>query len=149
MTPPRAPTFRELTQEECTELLARNNVGRIAFSYHDHVDIEPTNFAYQDGWLYGRTGVGTKLRTLAHNRWVAFEADEVSGPFDWQSVVVKGALYLLEADGPRPETYEQAVKALRSLNPLVLTEDDPAPHRTVVFRIHADQVTGRLATTEK
>jgi nitroimidazol reductase NimA-like FMN-containing flavoprotein (pyridoxamine 5'-phosphate oxidase superfamily) len=149
VTPSRPPTFRELTQEECTALLARNSVGRIAFSYHDHVDIEPINYKYQDGWVYGRTGAGTKLRTLAHNRWVAFEADEVAGPFDWQSVVIKGALYILEPDGPRPEAYELAVTTLRTLNPLVLTEKDPAPNRTVVFRIHADQVTGRLATTEK
>ena len=147
MTPSRAPTFRELTQEECKELLARNSVGRIAFSYHDHVDIEPINYKYEDGWVYGRTGAGTKLRTLAHNRWVAFEADEVAGVFDWQSVVVKGALYILESGGARPEAYEQAVAALRTLNPRVLTDDDPAPNRNVVFRIHADQVTGRLAST--
>jgi nitroimidazol reductase NimA-like FMN-containing flavoprotein (pyridoxamine 5'-phosphate oxidase superfamily) len=146
VTPSRTPTFRELTPDECKDLLARNNVGRIAFSYHDHVDIEPINFVYHDGWVYGRTGVGTKLRTLAHNRWVAFEADEVSSPFDWQSVVIKGALYLLEADGPRPEAYGQAVELLRTLNPRVLTDDDPAPNRTVVFRIHADQVTGRSAS---
>ncbi len=149
MTPSRAPTFRELTQEECKDLLARNSVGRIAFSYHDHVDIEPINFKYDDGWVYGRTGAGTKLRTLAHNRWVAFEADEVSGPFDWQSVVVKGALYILEGEGARPETHAHAVELLRTLNPLVLTENDPAPNRTVVFRIHSDQITGRLATTSE
>jgi nitroimidazol reductase NimA-like FMN-containing flavoprotein (pyridoxamine 5'-phosphate oxidase superfamily) len=147
VTPSRTPTFRELTREESDALLTRNSVGRIAFSYHDHVDIEPINYIYSDGWVYGRTGADTKLKTLAHNRWVAFEADEVSGPFDWESVVVKGALYLLEADGPRPEAHAQALELLRTLNPRVLTADDPAPSRTAVFRIHADQVTGRLAST--
>jgi nitroimidazol reductase NimA-like FMN-containing flavoprotein (pyridoxamine 5'-phosphate oxidase superfamily) len=142
-----SPHFRELTRGECDELLARNHVGRIAFSYHDHVDIEPINFVYDDGWIYGRTGDGTKLRTLAHNRWLAFEADEVSALFDWKSVVVKGALYILESGGARGDAHDHAIEVMRRVHPELLTPDDPAPERTVVFRIHADQVTGRAAST--
>jgi uncharacterized protein len=147
VTKPKQPTFRELTREECDALLLRTRVGRIAFSYHDHVDIEPINFIYEDGWIYGRTSDGTKLRTLAHNRWLAFETDEVSALFDWQSVVVKGALYILEGGGVRNEAHEHAVELMRSVSPDVLGANDPAPARTVVFRIHADQVTGRAAST--
>ena len=147
-TPSGAAEFSELTREECLELLRRNHVGRIAFSYHDHVDIEPIYFVWDDEWIYGRTADGTKLRTLAHNRWLAFEADEIAGLYNWKSVVVKGALYILDAAGPRPETYEHAVGVLRKLNPKALGDDDPAPMMTVVFRIHADQVTGRQASTK-
>ena len=139
--------FSELTREECNALLERNHVGRIAFSYHDHVDIEPIHFVYENEWLYCRTAEGTKLRTLAHNRWVAFEADEVSALFDWKSVVVKGALYLLESGGAQAETYDHALSVLRKLSPELFGEKDPAPMRKVVFRIHADQVTGRQAST--
>ena len=146
MTPSKAPVFRELTREECDALLARKHVGRIAFSYHDHVDIEPIHFVYEDGWLYGRTGDGTKLRTLAHNRWLAVETDEISAMFDWKSVVIKGALYILESAGS--DTYDHAVGVLRKLLPDALSAHDPLPDRTVVFRIHADQVTGRSASTQ-
>lgn len=148
MTPHKATLFRELTRGECDELLARNHVGRIAFSYHDHVDIEPIHYVYDSGWVYGRTGDGTKLRTLAHNRWLAFETDEVTALFDWRSVVIKGALYILEKGGALGDEYAHAVELMRKLNPAVLTESDPAPERTVLFRIHADQVTGRLASTD-
>jgi nitroimidazol reductase NimA-like FMN-containing flavoprotein (pyridoxamine 5'-phosphate oxidase superfamily) len=147
VTPGRAPVFRELTREECEALLERNHVGRIAFSYHDHVDIEPIHYVYADEWIYGRTGDGTKLRTLAHNRWLAFETDEVTALFDWKSVVVKGSLYLLEAGGAKHDEYAHAVETLRRFNPQVLTADDPAPARTVVFRIHADAMTGRAASS--
>jgi len=147
VTSGRAPTFRELSRDECDALLARNHVGRIAFSYHDHVDIEPIHFVYEDGWLYGRTGDGTKLRTLAHNRWLAVETDEITALFDWKSVVIKGSLYILEHGGPHQETYDHAVAELRKLLPETLGEGDPLPDRTVVFRIHADQVTGRAAST--
>jgi nitroimidazol reductase NimA-like FMN-containing flavoprotein (pyridoxamine 5'-phosphate oxidase superfamily) len=142
-------TIRDLPREECDALLAKNHVGRIAFSYRDHVDIEPISFVFDDGWLYGRTGMGTKLRTLAHNRWVAFETDEINAMTEWRSVVVKGALYLLEPDGAHAETYARAVEVLRSLNPLAFGAQDPTPERTVVFRIHADQVTGRSLGTHR
>ena len=141
------PTFRELTAEECAALLSRNNVARIAFSYRDHVDIEPIHYVYAEGWLYGRTTYGTKLRTLAHNRWLAFEVDEISALFDWKSVVVKGALYLLEANGSQSEAYVKALEILRTLIPEALDEGDPTPDRTVIFRIHADQISGRASST--
>jgi len=149
VTSAKAPVFRELTHEECESLLTGKHVGRIAFSYHDRVDIEPIHFVYESGWVYGRTGEGTKLRTLAHNRWVAFETDEVNAMFDWRSVVVKGALYLLDADGQRGEAYDHAVEVLRSFMPEALRQDDPLPDRTVVFRIHVDQMTGRAASASE
>jgi uncharacterized protein len=145
--PHKPPAFRDLSRAECDAMLASGHVGRIAFSYHDHVDIEPIHYVFEGEWIYGRTSDGTKLRTLAHNRWLAFETDEFSGLFDWKSVVVKGSLYLLEANGTKSEAYDHALELLRSLSPHLLREDDPAPHRTVVFRIHADQVTGRAAST--
>ena len=138
-------SIREMTRAESDTLLAKNHVGRIAFSYRDHVDIEPISYVFSDGWLYGRTTHGTKLRTLAHNRWVAFETDEISAQWEWQSVVVKGALYLLDANGAHAEVYARAVDVLRSLVPHAFDDADPTPERTVIFRIHADQVTGRIA----
>ena len=143
-----APNFHEMNRAECDALLTRNHVGRIAFSYRDHVDIEPIHYVYADGWIYGRTTYGTKLRTLAHNRWLAFETDEISALFDWKSVVVKGALYVLEPDGTQGEHYLKALELIRSLSPNALTQNDPAPERTVLFRIHADQITGRSSRTD-
>ncbi len=142
----QTPEFRELSRDECLALLSRHNVGRIAFSYRDHVDIEPIHYQFSEGWLYGRTTSGTKLRTLAHNRWVAFEVDEIRALFDWESVVVKGALYLLERNGSQADNYAKAVDVLRHLVPAALDDEDPTPDRTVVFRIHTDQITGRAAT---
>lgn len=147
MTVPNSPppTFRELTRAECEEVLARNHIGRIAFSYHDHVDIEPIHYVYADGWIYGRTAAGSKLRTLAHNRWLAFETDEIEALFIWRSVVIKGALYLLEPTSSPAGVYEMAIGKIRQLVPAAFGEADPTPSRNVVFRIHVDQLTGRMA----
>jgi len=87
--------FRELSTDEIQHLLQSNHVGRLAFSLHDRVDIQPIHYVYDSGWLYGRTSVGQKSETLTHNQWVAFEVDEVSDTFDWRSVVVHGSFWIL------------------------------------------------------
>jgi hypothetical protein len=142
MTLTAKPVVRALKGEEAQALLVRNSVGRIAFSHHDRVDIEPIHYVYRAPWIYGRTGAGAKLLTLAHNQWCAFETDDVRGMLDWESVVVKGPF------SPRHSPfagwdYDLAIAALRELLPSVLTDDDPTPHRDIVFGIHASEISGR------
>lgn len=145
------PHFRELTRTECEALLARHHVGRMAFSLHDRVDIEPLHYVFADGWLYGRTSIGTKISMLEHHPWVAFEVDEHEGLFDWRSVVVKGAFYRVDSEespfGEDP-VMARGVALLRSLLPETLTAGDPVPFRRTVFRIHLDEVTGRAARSQ-
>jgi nitroimidazol reductase NimA-like FMN-containing flavoprotein (pyridoxamine 5'-phosphate oxidase superfamily) len=142
----RAPRLVALSRAECMRLLARNHVGRLAYAFRDAVDIVPLYYAYADGWIYARTSPGQKLAKLRHNRWVAFEVDELHGKFDWSSVVVHGALYLLERESGVSETWEQAVTVLQGKFPEAFTDHDPVPFRTALFRIHVDAVSGRRAT---
>jgi uncharacterized protein len=143
------PVIRDLSPDECAAVLARGYVGRIAFSSHDRVDIQPVHYVYEDGWIYGRTSTGAKLVTLRHNPWVAFEVDEVRAPFDWTSVVVRGSFHQLAepADAPPRERVarEHAIDLLRALVPGTLRPGDPTPWRDVVFRIAIDEITGREA----
>src|SRR5829696_6231313 len=145
-----SPTFRELSATEMHELLARNHVGRIAYSFHDRVDIEPISYVFADDAFYMRTEPGSKLSTLAHAPWVAFEVDEIEGSFDWRSVVAHGTIYMLEDAGSRVAraTYDSAVRRLRELMPDALTPDDPVPERHVVLKLFPAEVTGREATSK-
>jgi nitroimidazol reductase NimA-like FMN-containing flavoprotein (pyridoxamine 5'-phosphate oxidase superfamily) len=139
------PVFRHLSARDSRSLLRRHRVGRIGFTFRDRVDIEPISFVASGNWLYARTGPGTKLRQLRHNPWVAFQVDEVDGPFDWRSVVVHGTAYFLEANGG--EDYRRALRILRRLDRRILTDADPVPERRVVFRVHIHEITGRAAST--
>ena len=141
------PEFFELSRSEANELLTRHRVGRLAFTFHDRVDIEPISYVFAEGWLYGRTSHGTKLTTVKHHPWVAFEVDEVEGPFDWRSVVVHGTVYMLQGAGTDAErrAYRSAVRLLRRLVPGTLGKRDPVPFRSVVMKLHVDRVSGRLA----
>src|SRR5687767_1723017 len=143
------PTFHDLDPDEVNALLARNHVGRIAYSFHDRVDIEPISYVFADGAIYMRTAPGSKLSTLAHAPWVAFEVDEARGPFDWRSVVVHGTVYVLHDTGSRIDraTYQHAVSRLRQLTPEAFGGDDPTPTRRVVVKFYPDVLQGRAART--
>ena len=142
----RSPRIVALSRVECTRLLARNHVGRIAYAFREAIDIVPIHYAYADGWIYARTSPGQKIAKLRHNRWVAFEVDEIHGMYQWTSVVVRGGLYLLDEDAVVRDTWERAVTVLQDKFPGAFTARDPVPFRTTIFRIHVDAVSGRRAT---
>ena len=143
-----APSFRTLTAPECEEILSRNHVARIAYSFHDRVDIEPVHYVYDRGSMFGRTSPGSKLTTLTHNHWMAAEVDEVDGLFDWSSVVVHGSFYTVSPDVPGAEAaaWARGIELLRTLIPETGTLDDPVNFRSVVFQIKVDRWSGREAT---
>jgi hypothetical protein len=142
-------TFRDLEKGEMERMLRAHHVGRLAFGFRGQVDIEPISYVFEEGWVYGRTAPGTKLTVLEHHPWVAFEIDDIQGPFDWQSVVVKGTVYFVERDhlNEMNERYDHIVSVLQRHMPGAFTEEDPAPHRTVLFGIHIDELSGRAAQT--
>ncbi len=141
------PMFSELPRDEALALIERNHIGRIAFTFHDRVDIEPISYVYSDEWLYARTSEGTKLTTVKHHPWVAFEVDEVTSRLEWQSVVARGTMYILDPERDDSKLYEHAIDVLRSVDPDAFTDADTTPFRRAVFRIHIDDITGRRSST--
>jgi nitroimidazol reductase NimA-like FMN-containing flavoprotein (pyridoxamine 5'-phosphate oxidase superfamily) len=140
-------TFRELSRDEIEAMLLRNRVGRLAYSLHDRVDIEPIHYIYERGWLYGRTSEGDKLATIKHNQWVAFEVDEVTDMFDWRSLVLHGSFWVLHPrGGPHAEElWKKAAELVTRIVPGALTESDPVAFRQTIFRIAVADVRGREA----
>ena len=143
-------SFREMERAEIEAMLLRNKVGRLAFSFHDRVDLQPIHYVYERGWLYGRTSEGEKIASLAHNQWVAFEIDEIDDTFDWKSVVIHGSLWILHPRGsPRAEeVWAKAAELVSKIVPGALTEDDPVGFRQILFRIAVSDVRGREAKTK-
>lgn len=143
-----APSFRTLDPTECEQLLSRNHVARIAYSFHDRVDIEPVHYVYDRGSMFGRTSPGSKLTTLTHNHWMAAEVDEVDGLFEWRSVVVHGSLYTVSPDVPGAEAaaWARGIELLRALIPETGTDDDPVRFRSIIFEIRIEEMSGREAT---
>ena len=143
-----SPTFHVLDRAESEALLGRHNVGRIAYSFRDRVDIEPVHYVFEDGHIYGRTQFGTKVEVMAHHPWVAFEVDEVDALFEWRSVVVHGRIVFPDPIGPPDEAaqYARGMEVFRTLVPAAFTDADPTPARDIVFVLHINDMSGRAAT---
>lgn len=143
----RRPRFFELTSAESRRVLARNHVGRLAFQRRGQMDIEPLGYVATKHWIYLRSAYGSKLAAVSRAPFVAFEVDEVRGPFDWRSVVVSGTIYMLPSDGSPLEQrgYRRAVRLFRAVMPEAFTPDDPVPEREHVYGLNVQRITGRGA----
>jgi nitroimidazol reductase NimA-like FMN-containing flavoprotein (pyridoxamine 5'-phosphate oxidase superfamily) len=139
--------IRDLSREETEAIIQRNRVGRLAFSFHDRVDIQPIHYIYEHGWLYGRTSEGDKISALKHNQWIAFEIDEVADVFDWRSVVIHGSFWIIHPRGsPRAEElWTKAAELVAKVVPGALTDTDPVAFRHTLFRIAVGDACGREA----
>lgn len=143
----RAPQFFVLSPAECAAILGRNHVGRLAYREGERVQIQPVGYVASEDWLFLRSAYGAKLEAITSDPFVAFEVDEVEGPFDWRSVVAHGTIYLRPSDGSAIEQREaqRAIEAFQSVMPEALTANDPVPERNVIYGLHVHEMTGRMA----
>lgn len=124
--------IRSLTPRECLDLLATQEVGRLAFSEHALPTIRPVNFFLDNGDIVIRTGHNGSISKLTREV-VAFEADEIDrdGNTGW-SVVVLGK-----------------VQPITDIDDLVRLADPlrrpwPAGDRSHFLRIPIDLISGRV-----
>lgn len=143
------PQFFVLTPAECAEVLERNHVGRLAFRQRRWVEMQPLGYVAQGRWIFLRSAYGAKLEAITRDPFVAFEVDEIEGPFDWRSVLVHGTIYVLQDGGGSRGEHQarRALDALRTVMPETLSESDPIPERQIIYGLHIQEVTGRLART--
>lgn len=144
-TPQDRFSIDAMSDGDARSLLAQNHVGRLAFTLHGRVDIEPISYVVDGEWILFRTSEGHKAEILRHHPWVAFQTDEIRGRFDWQSVVVHGRVQNLPDDRSdhEREMRERAVAAIRQFDPDAASESDAFPHRNLILRLHIDELSGR------
>jgi nitroimidazol reductase NimA-like FMN-containing flavoprotein (pyridoxamine 5'-phosphate oxidase superfamily) len=97
--------LKELSQEECHERLAQQQVGRVAYCDEEGPVVVPVNYTWDGDGVLLRVSPHTTLARALRSAPAAFEVDE----FDeytqsgW-SVLVRGhAEYVDAADHPVPE----------------------------------------------
>ncbi len=86
---------RVLTEEECLEHLAQQELGRLVTHVGNVLDIFPVNYALDDGTIVFRTAEGSKLFELTVNDEVLFEVDDHTDAEAW-SVIVRGHAHPLD-----------------------------------------------------
>jgi nitroimidazol reductase NimA-like FMN-containing flavoprotein (pyridoxamine 5'-phosphate oxidase superfamily) len=123
--------FQELTEPECRELLAAENVGRIGFVASDGPSVLPVNYVVDDGDIVFRTSPYNEIATSIRDKRVAFEIDEFDDFLQggWSVLAVGQAEFADDEDTPmaptaRPEPWAEG-------------------SRRLYVRIHVARITGR------
>lgn len=119
-----------LTEDQCWNLLAGTEMGRMATSVNNRPEIFPLNYVTDGESLVFRTAEGNKLLELTANDQVAFEIDGFTEEKGWSVIVHGHAEVITDAD-------EHARAEKLPLLPWVPT----VKHHYV--RIIADTVSGR------
>ena len=125
----------ELSDEECRERLAGEELGRLALNVGNRLDIYPVNFVYSNGDIFFRTAPGTKLLELTIHTDVVFEVDGHTD-YDAWSVVARGVAERLERDAQIEEAYGLP------LEPWIPTV------KMNWVRVHITQISGRYFRRE-
>lgn len=149
--------IRELTRQECLDLLARAHLGRLACASENQPYIVPFFFAFDEHYLYSFSTVGQKIEWMRNNPNVCVEVDQVVSPQQWESVLVFGE-YEEMPDVPEwRNVREYARKRLLERNPLwwepsyakTIVHDSERPLVPFFYRIRVVRITGLRAGPEQ
>ena len=84
-----------MSQSECSDLLKRVSIGRLACSLNDQPYIVPVAFSYEDNCIYIFSTAGKKIKWMRQNPKVSLQADEIGSRPNWSSVIVTGTYFEL------------------------------------------------------
>jgi len=131
------PTFTEIAEARCLELLQSQTVGRVAWFARDAPEILPVNYVWHENCVIFRTSAHGPLSELSQPTDVAFEVDEIDQQHHqgW-SVVVHG----------RAEGVVRPADVVR----LFAASGVPwaSGMRILIIRITPTRVSGRLVATQ-
>lgn len=136
----------------CIDLLKRLRFGRLACEHAGQPYVTPFYFAFHDDALYSFSTVGQKIEWMRRNPLVCVEADEITSPQKWVSVIAFGRFEELPADADH-EYERRLAHSLLQERPIwwepgyakTVTGGELRSLDIVYFRIHLRQVTGHQA----
>lgn len=80
----------DMDKSEIESLLQSESIGRIGCFDGDNVYVVPVTYAFDNGYIYGHTKDGLKIRIMRKNPKVCFEIDWMKDMSNWKSVIIRG-----------------------------------------------------------
>ena len=141
--------IREMTRQECLQVLAESRLARLACSNENQPYVVPVYLSYYEatGCLYGFTTLGQKVDWMRANPLVCVEVDEMTDHDNWVSVIAMGRFEELEqipggnVASPRtlerPHHVDEAMSA-RSVDSRHQNKDDEREMAWQVLQSHPE-----------
>jgi uncharacterized protein len=141
----------EMTEQECSTVLAQVAFGRLACSFRDQPYIVPLYFAYENGYVFALSTLGQKIEWMRENPKVCFQVDQIEGDHRWASVIANGVFEELR----EPRFTDERAHARKLLSTRSHWWEAPLAERQlksgeelispIIFRIRIDSMTGLRA----
>ncbi len=143
-----------ISQQECSELLKRVSIGRLACSLDNQPYVVPVAFSYEPEWIYIFSTLGKKIKWMRQNPKVCLQFDEIGNLSNWVSVIVTGT-YLELREPQYTAEREHALEQLAQYsgwwrNPLAERREQTSDLsiEPVFFRIDIGAMSGLRAMPE-
>jgi uncharacterized protein len=147
--------IRELSADQCTDILASNRLAFLACVSGAHPYLVPIYYAYSDHRLYSFTMPGKKLEWMRANPSVSVLVFQGHGGGEWASVVVDGTFEELpDRIGhkfDRDHAWSVLSKYVMWWEPGAVRPNAPPPsdhYNHVFYRIGVQQISGREAVDD-
>lgn len=146
--------IHELSVAECTAVLIRSHLGRLACAHFEQPYIVPIHFSFdaQRHCLYAFSMIGQKIEWMRDNPKVCVEVEEIDDKNHWTTVLVFGRYEELQRT---PEHAEARARAEQSFDQRQEWWLPAAGHvrsreheHMVVYSIQIDRLTGRRAVRD-
>jgi len=141
--------IRELTDDECIEVLSRNHLGHLACARLDQPYVVPIHFSFDAAprCVYAFSTVGQKVRWMRDNPKVCLEVAEVADKQHWVSVVANGLYQEIQGDSKEEDARRRAAELFDQRAEWWLPGVANVPWRgrsdIVIYRIKIARLSGR------
>jgi nitroimidazol reductase NimA-like FMN-containing flavoprotein (pyridoxamine 5'-phosphate oxidase superfamily) len=135
---------REMSREECEDMLTKSRVGRLGLSVDDRPYVVPMSYVYAGGVILLHSGLrGKKLEMARENPRVAFEVDSVERG-SWKSVIVFGEARLSQDVDAKERLFEVFTKGeMGGHGGKTFRREEMEKMPMVIWEIKVDEMTGR------
>lgn len=135
---------REMSREECEDMLAKSRFGRLSLSVSDRPYVVPMSYVYAGGVILLHSGLrGKKLDMVKENPRVAFEVDSAEGG-RWKSVIVFGKARLSSDAKAKERLFDIFTRGeMAGHGGKRFSREDMEKMPMVIWEIEIEEMTGR------
>src|SRR5262245_12682672 len=147
--------IHELSRDECSDVLGRSSLGRLACAHYDQPYVVPIHFSFDSerNCIYAFSAVGQKILWMRQNPKVCLEVEEIRDKDHWTTVLVIGRYEEIHQNVEEAEARKRAEHLFLQRPEWWLPAAGRVEGRehpdVVVYRIQIDRVTGRRATRDR
>jgi uncharacterized protein len=147
--------IHELTPAECTAVLNRAQLCRLACARHDQPYVVPIHFSFDADrqCIYSFSTIGQKIQWMRENPKVCLELDDIADKDHWTTVVVVGRYEEIHQSPDEAGARRRAEELFQQRPEWWLPAAARTPLRehpdVVIYRIAIERVSGRRAARER